>query len=107
MSGDTAQHAGILVLHLALDDSLTERLVIGRRRNPRFPCCWRIEPCLRHSERPEYFALAEEIDRLSRNSLQRQTEQDESNIAVFNAGSRRIPQRSGKALAQQFAPSGR
>src|SRR5277367_906482 len=82
VSGDTAQDAGIFVLHLSLDDAMAKRAIVGSGRDRAFQDRRWIESRARHAQRTEDFTPAERIKRFVRQSLQRDPEKDKSDVAV-------------------------
>ena len=102
MSGHAAKNRRVLVLYFALNDSLAKGSVICRRRNFGFPTGRRIERGLQHSKWPEELALAKTVKRFLRDFLEGQTQQDETNVAIFGMASRSISQRNRKCKAQQL-----
>src|ERR1700751_4680910 len=101
MRSPSTHHARILVLHFTLNNPFAESLVVCRRRNLRSRRSGRIVAGMRHSQRPEYFTLAESVERLPGDSLEGNSKQNETNIAVFRTGSGIMFQRNRKRLVQK------
>src|SRR5271169_4281783 len=93
MSRHSSHYRSVLVVNLALNDSLSEGAVIFRGWNLGLPFRRRTETCARHSQRRKDFLLRKEIERQTSLLRQHLTEQDESNVAVFGtcAGRRDKP----------------
>src|SRR6266851_281524 len=116
MASDAAEHAGVLVLDLTLDDSSTEGarlrkrgILLDARRRLRFQVFadGRVRPTLvgsgwnvfallgrrvvsgvGHAQRSEYFALAEAVEGLIGEAFQGDAEDDESDVAVLRTPAR-------------------
>ena len=102
VSRNAAQHAGVFILHFALDDPLSKRAVIGGRRNRSSPRCRRIVRSVHHSQRAKYFALAETIKALVGNTLQRDRQNDKADIAVLGSRAGIGGEWGGESRGQQF-----
>ena len=113
MASDAAEHAGVLVVHLALDDSSAEgarlrkreillaagvrlrfRLfaegsvratLVGSRWNVLTLLWRRVVSGTGHAERSEYFALAEAVEGFTGEAFEGDAEDDKSDVAVFGA----------------------
>ena len=83
---------------------LRKSAVIGGGRNRSAPGCRRIESGVRHPQRPENFALAETVKAFIGDTLQRDRQNDKSDVAVFGGRARIGRQRSGESRRQQFIP---
>ena len=83
MSRDSAQNAGVFILHFALDNPLPKRLIIrgGGHRVP--PRCRRIVRSTHHAQWTEYFSLAKPVQTFVGHALQRDCQDDEADVAVF------------------------
>ena len=104
VSGDSAQHAGVFILHFALDDSFAKGAVIGGGRNRSAPRGRRIVGSVRHPQRAEYFPLAETVKAFVGDTLQRDRQNDEADVAVLSSCAGISRQRSGECRRQQFIP---
>src|SRR5271166_1890590 len=102
MSCGAAHHISILVVNLALNDSLSEGAVVFRRRNFALPFRRRVETCARHSQRRKNLLAGEKAERQITLSRQHLAEQDKSDVAVFGTCARRRDKPSGKRRADQF-----
>ena len=109
MASDAAEHAGVFVVHLALDDSSAEgarlrKLAAGGRlrfrpfvegsvRATLVGSGWNVLTLLGrrvvsgagHAQRSEYFALAEAVEGFIGEAFQGDAEDDKSDVAVFGA----------------------
>ncbi len=63
MSGNTAEDAGVFVLHFALNDAMTKTSIVGCRRDSRAQFGCGIKGSLGQAERTKNLALAETIER--------------------------------------------
>ena len=134
VSGDAAEDESVFVLDFALDDSLaklaasilaragrgwrqfagwcvraTLRVLfcafVGGRRDLGTRLLWRIERGVRHGQRAEDFALAENIERFFRDALEGGGEDDESDVAVLGAGAGIGGERRGESGNEKFVAS--
>src|SRR5437660_11510995 len=94
MSGNTAKHAGVLILHLALDHSPTERAVVSGGDDGSPPIRRRVECGAAHAQRTENFPLAKAVEWLVRNALASGPENNEADAAVFRSCARNSSERS-------------
>src|SRR5437870_13123425 len=85
MSGNTAKHAGVLILHLAVDHSPTERAVVSGGDDGSPPIRRRVECGAAHAQRTENFPLAKAVEWLVRNALESGPENNEADGAVFRS----------------------
>jgi len=83
---DATHHAGIFVLHFSLNDAVAERLIVGCGGDGSSPPRWRIERRVRHGQWPEDFVLTEAVERLVGDALERDSQDDETDVAVFGSG---------------------
>src|SRR5499427_9953287 len=105
VSGNAAKHAGILVLNLTLDDAVAEGSIVNGRHNAVAPVLRRVKGSVRHAERTENFALAEDIDRFVGQALECNSKDDETNVAVFRACTGIRGELSFKCGGQQLVAS--
>ena len=105
VSGDSAEDAGIFVLHFSLDHAMTEAWIVGGRRDLRTELFRRIESCIDHAQRSENFALAKSIERFISEALEGDAKDDESYVAVIGTRSRISPEPHGESRMQQFIAS--
>ena len=83
MARDSPHHAGVLVLHFALENSFSEGLIVSRRSNVGTPGPRRIESGVQHSKRSEDLVRAELVDCFLGQSFQNRTQDYEADIAVL------------------------
>ncbi len=102
MSRDSAQNAGVFILHFALDNPLPKCAVIGRRRNRSLPRCRRIVRSVHHSQRTKYFALAEPVQAFIGDALQSDCQNDEADVTVFSPLAGISGECSAEGRCQQF-----
>ena len=102
MTGHAAKHAGILVLHFALNNPLSKDAIICGRHNSRFPGSRRIERCTDHAEWSEDFTLTKSIQRLVSDPLQQFAQNDESDVAVLGVDAGFGYEGNRKRCLQQF-----
>src|SRR5439155_20408581 len=102
MSGNTAKHAGVLILHLALDHSPTERAVVSGGEDGRPPIRRRVDCAAAHAHRTENFPLAKAVEWLVRNALESGPENNEADVAVFRSCPRIRSDRSCDCPGEQF-----
>ncbi len=102
MSGNTAKHAGVLILHLALDHSPTERAVVSGGDEGSPPIRRRVECGAAHAQRTENFPLAKAVEWLVRNALESGPENNEADVAVFRSCARISSERSCECSGEQF-----
>jgi len=81
--GDSAQHAGVLVLHLTLNNAMAKGLVVGGGWNGGAQFKRWIERRMGHAEWPEDFSLAETIEALVGQAFQGNSQHNESDVAVL------------------------
>src|ERR1700691_1104043 len=85
LRGDAAEHAGVFILHLSLDDAMAKAAIVGRGRN-HGPDLFRwIKSAIDHAERSKDFAPAEAIERFIGYALQGCAKQHEPDVAVNGA----------------------
>ena len=84
VAGNTAQHGRIFVLNFPLDNFLTKDAVVGRGRDFSASARRGIESCIYHRKRLENFTPAESVKRFVRDAFQRGSQQNKSDIAVFD-----------------------
>src|SRR5205809_7165490 len=101
MSGNTAKHAGVLILHLALDHSPTERAVVSGGDEGSPPIRRRVECGAAHAQRTENFPLAKAVEELGRNAPESGPENNEADVAVFRAGASISSDRSWECRGEQ------
>ncbi len=82
VSGNAAEDARVFVLHLALDDAVAESAIIGGWRDGVFQSGCRVEGRVRHAERAEDFALAEQVEGFVGEAFEHDAEDDEADVAV-------------------------
>src|SRR5208283_1844181 len=92
MSCDSAHHVSVLVIHLALNNSLAEGPVIFRRWNRGLPFRRRIETCVRHAQQRKDLLPCKKIQRQISLAGQYFAEQNESDVAVLSASTGRCDQ---------------
>src|SRR5437870_11718954 len=85
MSGNTAKHAGVLILHLALDHSPTERAVVSGGDEGSPPIRRRAECGAAHAQRTENFPLAKAVAWLVGNALESGRENNAADVAVIRS----------------------
>src|SRR5689334_13522509 len=86
MSGYPAHDPGVLVIDLSLDNAPAESAVFFGWRSP---CSARIARWIERGEQLQWledFALAELVQRLTGDSLDRLPQQNKADIAVFSTG---------------------
>lgn len=105
MAGDSAEEAGVFILHFALDDAMTEGAVVGGRGNGDLPGGRRIEKRVRHAEGAEDFTLAEAVERFVGDAFQSDAENDEADVAVLSAGAGIGGERGSECCGQEFSAS--
>src|ERR1700686_2843595 len=87
MSSHAAEYARIFVLHFALNNAVPKATILSRRRNRLFQSWSGIECRTAHAQRAKNFSLAENVERLVGQSFESKAQKDESDVAVFGAGS--------------------
>src|SRR2546428_13470930 len=102
MSGNAAKHAGVLILHLALDHSPTERAVVSGGDDGSPPIRRRVECGAAHAQRTENFPLAKAVEWLARKRLEGGPEKKETHVPVFSPGARVNTERRCEWPAKQF-----
>ena len=105
VSGNAAEHEGVFVLDFALNDSVPESAVIGGRRNFGAHVRRRLECGMRHSEWSENFAPTEKIEGFFGKAFQRRAQDNESDVAVFDARGRVGGEGHGKGGAEKLLSS--
>src|SRR5262249_1748807 len=102
MTGDAAHDPGVLVIDLALDDSVAEVSVVLRGRDPMFVAGRWVETHARQVELQKNLPAAEFIERLTGQDGEDFSQSDEANVAIFGAGSRIGDERDVEGLADQL-----
>src|ERR1035438_9861011 len=87
MSGNAAEDAGVLVLHLALDKAAAESAIVGGWRDRLLQGNRGFESRASHAEWTEDFALAKRVERLIGKAFENNAQKDEADVAVFGAAS--------------------
>ena len=105
MSGNAAEDAGVLVLHLALNDAVAEGAIVGGWRDRVLQGARRIESRVSHAERTEDFALAERVEGFVREAFEDDAENNEADVAIFGARAGSGDERSGERSLQKVFTS--
>src|SRR6202044_647157 len=102
MRRNPAQHAGIFVLHFALNNSFPKSSIVLRRRNLYANLRRRIESRIRHRKRREDLALAEAVERFVSQPFESDAENDEANVAILGAASWIVGQRRSQGDVEKL-----
>src|SRR5579884_569809 len=86
VSGDSTHYAGILVMNLALNQTMTEFPIVARWRNLAAKALGGTKACRFHTQGRKNLAGTKNIQPLSCCPLQNLAQQDESNVAVLGMG---------------------